>query len=433
MNNQIESLKNKGLKLDWNLNSSDENTIVVYIATDESESSVEKFKERVKTAIYHKVITNLKSISSNVLSLKKEEVYEVMKDLCDYFYPYHNGLNTCAITGTNGKTTTVDFIRQLLMIKKQSVLTIGTMGVYFNEKRVDDFSLTSPHYIDFRKMINKYQLQLDFLAVESSSHAIDQKRQYRFQFDFIGWTSFSQDHLDYHKDLEEYFNVKKKLQEQCKNKFIISKKAGTFKEKIEREEVDYSLETKNQFLRVDYNKINLDVALGILERFNLKFSTDEIDKIKPTPGRFNVFDNKDQLIIIDFAHSPDGLENILISINKSFNKKVVCVFGCGGNRDKTKRPLMGSIAEKLSDNVIVTSDNPRDEEPQAIIDDIIMGLKDKNVISMVDRKEAIEYAIKNYPDSIILIAGKGHEDYLEAKGKRTKYSDINVVKEVLKC
>lgn len=433
MNDKIKELKDRSFNLEWNSSNSNEKSILFYISRSQDNEAHKKFMERMKGVKYHKLITNMKVLMGNVITLSENELFESMKDLCDFFYPYNEKLKTCAITGTNGKTTTVDFIRQLLINKNKKVLTIGTMGVYLNDQVIDDFKLTSPHFIDFRKIINKYQDEVEFLAVESSSHSIHQGRQYKFKFDQIGWTSFSQDHLDYHKNIKEYFEVKKRLQLQSKNKFIVSKNASAFKEKLDCEESHYDHTSQKRFLNVDYNKVNLDVALGILSKFDLVFDENEIESLEPTPGRFNVIEGDNQFVIIDFAHSPDGLANILQGIKKSFDKEVVCVFGCGGNRDKTKRPLMGEIAEKYADHLVITSDNPRDEDPEVIIEEIKAGLENKDVKTIVDRKTAIKFAIEKYIKSIVLIAGKGHENYIEVKGQRIDYSDIEVVKEVLEC
>jgi UDP-N-acetylmuramoyl-L-alanyl-D-glutamate--2,6-diaminopimelate ligase len=419
--------------IQWNLESSSSQTLVFYYTRDDSSESEKKFKERICDKKYFKIITNLEVEYECVEVVKNEVLLELMKQACDHFYPLPS-IKSIAITGTNGKTTTVDMIRQLLNNRNKNVLTIGTMGVFFNNDKVDDFNLTSPHYIDLRKTISKYLKDDDYLAIESSSHAIDQKRQYGLVFDSIGFTSFSQDHLDYHNTIEEYFNTKLKLREQCQNDFVVSGLATSLKEKLKSfKSYRFKEEINNMYLNISYNRINLDVALGCLDNLGFKFSIDEVEKIKETAGRFNIIKNEDQIFIVDFAHTPDSLENILKAIKNNFDKKIACIFGCGGNRDKTKRPIMGAIVEKNADVAIITTDNPRFEEPSEIIKDIEKGFNGNDFVSIVDRYDAIKYAFENLKDHVILIAGKGHEEYIDQNGKKSFFSDIKTVNELIQC
>lgn len=412
----------------WDLRKANQESLVFYSSSDLSDSSISKFKERIKKSKYLKIITNLKVNVEDVISIEQNSYLNLMKKACDYFYPLPK-IYSIAITGTNGKTTTVDIIRQLLTNKGIKVLTVGTMGVYLGNEKVDDFNLTSPHYIDLRIVINKYLADNDVLAIESSSHAIDQERQYGLEFNAIGFTSFSQDHLDYHNTLENYLKAKLKLQDQCVDPFIISEKAKKLKELVLRHKT-YDLKEKvdNDYLKVSYNLINLDVALGCLSQIGFKFGMTEVNKIKETAGRFNIIRNKEQVFIIDFAHTPDSLENILIAAKESFHKEVVCVFGCGGNRDRSKRELMGAVADQNSSFVVITSDNPRLENPNLIIKDIEKGIESNSFVSIVDRYDAIKYAFENFRDHVILIAGKGHEEYIDQNGSKRFFSDTQTVR-----
>lgn len=426
-------LFDKALNIQWNLKNSDSESIVFYFSSDLSEKAKQLFYERTNNVKFKRVYTNLSVKMNDVVYVANDDFHELMKEYCNFYYPLPMNKKYIALTGTNGKSTTVDFIRQLLLIKKKNVLTIGTMGVYLNDSKVEDFGLTSPHYIDLRKTLFEYQDDFEFFAIESSSHALDQKRQYGIIYDYIGWTSFSQDHLDYHQSMEEYFKCKLKLREQSKTDFIVSAKSGDFKERFVHETVNYNFNLTQPFLNISYNQINLDIALGILEKCGLEFNNLEVNSLKPTPGRFNVIENEEQKVVVDFAHTSDSLENVLKAINESFNQHVVCVFGCGGNRDKTKRPLMGVAAQENSDFIIVTSDNPRFEDPEEIIKDIVKDLNKEKLMTIVDRKDAIEYAIENYPESIILVAGKGHENYIDQNGTKSYFSDEETIKNKIKA
>lgn len=427
-NNELNKLLKTCSTIEWDLKKANKDSLVFYSSSDLSDNAISKFKERIKGSNYLKIITNLKVNKENVISVEQDKLLNLMKEACDYFYPLPK-IQSIAITGTNGKTTTVDIIRQLLTNKGIKVLTVGTMGVYLGNDKVDDFNLTSPHYIDLRMVINKYLADNDVLAIESSSHAIDQKRQYGLVFNAIGFTSFSQDHLDYHQTLEKYLKAKLKLQDQCDSPLILSDKAIKLKKLVQSYKVfDNKENIENDYLNISYNLINLDVALGCLDQIGFKFSLTEINNIKETAGRFNIIKNKDQIFIIDFAHTPDSLENILIAAKENLKKEVVCVFGCGGNRDRSKRELMGAVADKNSSFVVVTSDNPRLEDPGLIIKDIEKGIKGNNFISIVDRYDAIKYAFEKFRDHVILIAGKGHEEYIDQNGSKRFFSDTQTIK-----
>jgi UDP-N-acetylmuramoyl-L-alanyl-D-glutamate--2,6-diaminopimelate ligase len=429
--NKIEKAIQSSLNIQWKVELSNKDSLLFYIASNKEEKSQRMFEERLKKANYNYVITNLKSTSENVISLNQEDCLRSMKTACDKFYPLPRYCGI-AITGTNGKTTTADIIRQLLVLKNKNVLMIGTLGIYKNENKVDDFKLTSPHYVDLRAALAQNLKDNEFLVIESSSHALHQKRQYGLKFDAIGFTSFSQDHLDYHKNMEDYFAAKLLLQRHCDKPFVISKSSHLLKEKLKSyREYEVQIDHSNEYLKVSYNKINLDVSIGCLNQVGVSVSENEINKLKSSPGRFNIIKNKEQIFVIDFAHTPESLENILMAIKETYKKEIVCVFGCGGNRDRSKRKIMGEIAERGANFSIITTDNPRFEEPVDIIKDIEKGFSKKNFISIVDRHAAIKYAFDKFKDHVILVAGKGHEEYIDAKGVRTFFSDYETIRELM--
>ena len=187
---------------------------------------------------------------------------------------------------------------------------------------------------------------------------------------------------------------------------------------------------ENTFFKVNYNRDNLALALGLTHNL-VKFERMNVEELKPPAGRFNIFSHNDSYIIIDYAHTPDGLESICREIKNNFKEhKLITLFGCGGNRDKQKRSLMGEAASKYSDILILTSDNPRFEDPSQIIDDIIPGVSIEYE-KIVDRRQAIDYAFKIINHGVLLVAGKGHEDYIEINGKKKTYSDYATVLECM--
>ena len=188
----------------------------------------------------------------------------------------------------------------------------------------------------------------------------------------------------------------------------------------------------SEYFSLSYNRKNLSLAVALLESLNVKLKPSLFDKLRSTPGRFNLIKNGEQLIVIDFAHTPDALINIGNELTSTYkNKKIITVMGCGGDRDPLKRPLMASAVEKFSDFTYITSDNPRFEDPYSIIKDIEKGMINTNFESIVDRSCAVQKAIRNHSNSIILITGKGHENYIDQNGTKTYYSDEEEVKKVL--
>lgn len=429
---KIEQIKS----IEWKTQNSKNNSILFYKIND-SEEAVETFLKRIqKTSYMYCVVNkNIETTSKNIIVVKESEYVTLQKEICDQLIPYKKTFKSVCVTGTNGKTTTVDLLRQIVILSNKNILTIGTLGVWLNKTKVSDFGLTSPSYIDFRKILHRYGKDISVLAVEVSSHALQQKRFFEFEFDYGAWTSFSQDHLDYHKTMEEYFKVKSKIFDITKNtisvilkeKFI--EKIGSNKLKI----LDLKEFKKNSFLQVSYNKKNMTIALDLALSCGIDVNDLNLEDIVPPPGRFNIIDYKNGYIVIDFAHTPDALKNICLEIKKSFpTYDLITIFGCGGDRDKTKRPLMGKVAIELSDYVYVTSDNPRFENPEKIIDDIIIDLNNNKYEIVVQREQAIKKSLLRMDNEIILITGKGHEKYIDQNGKKRPYSDEEVVRKVIK-
>lgn len=378
-------------------------------------------------------------------------------------------IKSIGITGTNGKTTTTYFIYQILNKMGVGCGLISTVEVDTGKKRFLA-EMTTPDASKICAYLNEMiENELEYVVMEVSSHALDQHRCDFIPFCGRGFTNITHDHLDYHKDFLSYMKAKKRLFDMAKegdvcvvnaddvnHKFMIQNCAGNI--------ITYGLHTACNFHAkiIEQNwdgiliKINeKEVWLPVIGGFNvynalctvailsgLGFDENEVlrnlSTVKLPPGRMEKIKVNDFLAIIDYAHTPDGLENVLREL-KTLNKNgnLICVFGCAGNRDKKKRPTMGKIAVKYANKVIITSDNPRWENPMEIIQEILQGI-DKASMGKVetfeDRKEAIRKALtiaKN--GDIVAILGKGHENYQEIKGTKIKYSDKEEVLNFLKA
>jgi UDP-N-acetylmuramoyl-L-alanyl-D-glutamate--2,6-diaminopimelate ligase len=448
--NMIETSNSTLSNITTNLQGAGPSDIVFYKAGLD-EKAIEVFNSRLASSNPGIVILNHKSESfvknKNCLFIEESRFLNVQKILLDILYPFKNKMKIIGVTGTNGKTTTVNLAMQISTNLKHPAISIGTIGVMDSSSQlIEDLGSTTPSYVEFRKLINKFQDNYEACFVEVSSHALVQGRLHDISLDGAGWTSFSQDHLDYHKTMDEYFNAKllieKKYLKDGKH-LIIPKSEKDLFERIlksdantkvvlaktlqERKILDLPL-----FYHSLYNQSNVEVALQLNEDLWGVDKIENIDlhKIETPKGRFSVIElESNQIVIIDYAHTPDALINIGGAIKKAFPKhSLTVVFGCGGNRDKTKRPLMGKAVSQFADKIIVTSDNPREEAPEDIVMEIINGIK-CGYEAVIDREAAIEYALESMTNfEVVLIAGKGHEEYQEVKGIKHAFSDFNIVK-----
>jgi len=342
-------------------------------------------------------------------------------------------LTLIGITGTNGKTTTAYLIESILKTIGFDVKKLGTIDT--------PTGLTTPEAPELHKFFAKCVKEgVTHVVVEVSSHALAQERVYGCDFDIAVYTNISHDHLDYHKTMEEYIKVKQKLFSELKNDgiAIINSDDPHAKEMInvcDAEVITYGLkekkheirDVKNDQLLGEYNSYNMLAAYtcGLALELNRKQIKKGIEVLKGVPGRFERIGN----VIVDFAHTPDALEKLLkvVATLKSPNGKIILVFGCPGDRDKAKRPIMGQIAAELADYSIVTTDDPHTEDPAKIIKDIVGNEK------ILDRKKAIHKALGlAKADDIVVIAGRGHEQYQDYNGKKVKLDDRVVVREYLK-
>ncbi len=382
--------------------------------------------------------------NENIVYVPFEKFLEVQKILLDKLFPFHGKMKFVGITGTNGKTTTSNLAMQISSLFGKPAISVGTIGIFdSNGEIVQDLDATTPSYVEIRKILHQYQEKYSACFMEISSHALMQNRLNELRLDAIAWTSFSQDHLDYHKTMEEYFKAKtliatkfakanaelivphfeKTLIEKLHNNF------ATIKLQISKSLKDRGYTSLPLFYRPEYNQSNLELAIELNEKIWGQSVQLDLNKIRTPKGRFSIVEiNENAFAIVDYAHTPDALTNIGIAVKSAFpNHQITTVFGCGGDRDRTKRPKMGQAVCEFSDKVIVTSDNPRYENPERIIKDILPGInRDHFVIS--DREKAIKKAVEEIGENeIILIAGKGHEEYQEIDGVKNPFSDFELV------
>jgi UDP-N-acetylmuramoyl-L-alanyl-D-glutamate--2,6-diaminopimelate ligase len=395
---------------------------------------------------------------------------EALGKIASNFYENPSAkLKLIGVTGTNGKTTTVTLLYKLFRSLGYHVGMLSTVENVINDV-VIPATHTTPDAVQLNGMLDQMVLEgCQFAFMEVSSHAIDQHRIAGLTFAGAVFMNISHDHLDYHKTFDNYINTKKKLFDglpsssfalvnlddkrgqimlqntKAKNfsfglKFMTDYKAKVVTNSYQGLELD--INGKSVWFRLigKFNAYNLLAVYAVAEL--LHEDSDEVlmmlSGLEPAPGRFeHINAGTDIVAIVDYAHTPDALENVLQTIDsfRTGNEKVITVVGCGGNRDKEKRPVMASIATKWSDKVIFTDDNPRDEDPKEIVDAMIAGVGKsfmRKTLVIQDRKEAIKTACSMANDhDIILIAGKGHENYQEIKGQRFDFDDRMVLKEML--
>lgn len=371
------------------------------------------------------------------------------------------------ITGTNGKTTSTYLIKSILETAGFKVGLIGTIANLIGNKKVPAHR-TTPESLElhelFKEMVDE---DTDYCIMEVSSHSLSLKRVYGLKFKEAIFTNLTQDHLDFHKTFENYYNAKLILFKNSQNSIIniddtygtrvcddiknniitysVDNDSDVKAEKISLHSrgADFDIIYKNHRERVLINlpgKYNVMNALGcaaacLNEGISFEIVKKGLQDMLFVPGRCEIAAKDCNLgfeIIIDYAHTPDGLENILKTAREFTKGRLISVFGCGGDRDRTKRPIMGQIGTGLSDIAIITSDNPRSEEPMKIIDDILNGVKKENFYVEENRRSAIEMAIKMAEkNDVIVIAGKGHEDYQILKNETIHFDEREVVAEII--
>ncbi len=410
-------------------------------------------------------------VSKEVTILDKEVTYVLVEDTrkvmgliaANYYGHPEKKVKIIGITGTNGKTTTTYILESLL----GRVSRIGTVEYKVGDE-VFPAPNTTPESLDLVKILAlTVEKNIEYLIMEVSSHALEMGRVEMLSFDVAIFTNLSQDHLDYHENMEKYFMAKRKLFTKLKDKsngvYNIDDPSGKrlYDEfgglaygqdaSLKGEIINHTLKDMTIALTYNNKKIekkvklmglfnlyNIMGAIGGVLRVNNDFEglMDKLEELNIVPGRFeSVEAGQDFMVVVDYAHTPDGIRNITKALKEIKKNRLITVFGAGGDRDKTKRPLMAKEASNYSDLVILTSDNPRTEDPVSILCDVEAGIKDTGIdyITIVDRKEAIGKAIElAEKDDIILIAGKGHEDYQIIGREKIHFDDREIAREFIK-
>ena len=379
----------------------------------------------------------------------------IAKMACNFFENPSYKFKLIGVTGTKGKTTTTYMIKSILEQKGLNVGLIGTIEARLGNKQLMTSNNTTPDAIELQRLFYEMKNEkVNVVVMEVSSHALDLDRVYGSDFDIAIFTNLSQDHMDYHKNFENYYQAKKILFSMSKKaivnvddsygkrlfdeitcdkkSFAIDNTANIKVDKLEISAKNVTFyENNNKFVVKIPGKFSVYNALaGLSVGYEFNCTNEEIQKgfdNLTVPGRSEIVNiGTDYTVMVDYAHSPDSLKNILLATREYVKGRLICVFGCGGDRDRTKRPIMGEISAKLADISIVTSDNPRTEDPEAIISEVEVGLKniDKEYFRIPDRSEAIYKALSiAKKDDVIVIAGKGHEPYQILKDRTIHFDD----------
>jgi len=434
--------------IESNLQNAKKSDLVFYhVQSDERARGI--FNQRIKESSYGLLIVNeipenLRNFK-NIIVINEVDFLKLQKIFLDLLYPNKNTLKLAGVTGTNGKTSIVNLCCQIAQQGGIKAASLGTLGLNDAHGALRDLGgITTPSYIDLRKIIYWLQDQYKILFLEVSSHALKQERLHDLRLDVAAWTNFTQDHLDYHKNMDDYFNSKslifKKYLKDINNCYFLSSEKELYKKAghgLVAKEAGVLIKGEiPDALKFSFNKKNLELALNLCRHLGIDTEKINPSKLELPKGRFSQIKYKDNLIIIDYAHTPDALTNICKAVRDEIkNRKLIVLFGCGGDRDRTKRPLMAKIAYEYADKLIITNDNPRYEDEKVIMEDMLHGLAGydlEKVEILYDRKLAIKKGIESLTSqSVLIIAGKGHEDYQDIKGVKYPFSDFLVVKEII--
>lgn len=430
-----------------------------------SERDLKSFQSIV---IINKNNLSINVISDSTLTTEMRTIFhpnpqKIYSEIVSRFYQFKQPEYIAAVTGTNGKTSVVEFCRQIWQNAGYNAASIGTLGTSIYTSKRSNSNLTTPSaddlYAILRDINNK---NIENLVLEASSHGIDQYRIHGLRLHAAAFTNFSPDHLDYHGNMDEYFEAKKRLFYEvlpegettilnadideydtllsiaCKrgNRIITYGEKGTYITLLKQ-----TLTADGQYLVIKmYDKI-YNITFPVFGKFQahnllcamaisrLDCREMHIEKLHSPKGRM---EKVNSFAFVDYAHTADALKQALLSLKLHFGKKIVLVFGCGGNRDKTKRSDMGKIAQKYADRIIITDDNPRDEDPAKIRRDVLLHCP--NALEVGDRKAALEKGLNiAYAEGmILLVAGKGHEEFQIVGDEVFECSDISVIRSGLK-
>lgn len=384
-----------------------------------------------------------------------------------YGYPAREMI-IVGVTGTNGKTSTTYMIKAIAEAAGKKTGLIGTIRNMIGDGIIDT-ERTTPESVDLHRILRLMADEhVDIVVMEVSSHSLDQKRVYGIEFDIAEFTNLTQDHLDYHKTFENYLAAKKLLFANCKaaviniddpnagaiseglnvpiSTFGIREKANVYATEIDitTTGVQFDMHTEKGSVRICISTPGLfsvfnvigSAAVALMLGFTMEQIKRGVEGMQFVSGRLEPLDtgNRGFSVFLDYAHTPDALENVIKTVREFAKGRIITLFGCGGDRDQAKRPIMGEIAGRYSDLLVVTSDNPRTEDPIAIIEDIMEGVKKSGCEHVIieNRREAIAYALAiAKKDDIIILAGKGHENYQETSLGKHHFDEKEIVAELL--
>jgi len=402
------------------------------------------------------------SVKTIIVSDTRKYLADYLKDL--YSHKLKN-MKFIGITGTNGKTTSCFLIYQMLNKLGVKAAYIGTIGFYLDGEKRELNNTTPDLYELYDMFIEAAEKQVEVIAMEVSSQAIAAGRILGLNFDVVGFTNLTQDHLDFHKNMENYMKEKVKLFSQTRGKkiaivnlddkyssnFLLNNTNITYgMKKSDYHIKDFTLELTETKITLDTSEKEYNITIPFAGKYNiynyalalssvvsLGYNIDDIinitNDLKAPTGRSDLFKYNGAAIIVDYAHTPDAVEKVINSTREYCKGSIITIIGCGGDRDRTKRPKMGKIATENSDKVFFTNDNPRTEDEKVIMDDIISGVSKDNYKIIHDRKLAIQTAISELKENdVLLVLGKGHEDYQIIGNEKFHLSDIEIVSKAIK-
>ncbi len=427
-------------------------------------------KKGVNAVVIEKELDNY---YQDLTYIRVEDSRKAMAGLAEKFYNYpQKDLKLIGVTGTNGKTTTTYLINKIISEAGYKTGLIGTINILIDDKQITA-ERTTPESLEIYKHLALMKNRgVEYVVMEVSSHALDLHRVEGINFDAAIFTNLTQDHLDYHNSLEEYLKAKAKLFKKIKKDGygivnIDNKYSDYILENIDENIFTYGIKQEADIMAVN-NEVNLqgikfdikgiDIStlnLNISGKFNimntlaaigcaktLGFENQVIkkglEKFSGVPGRFELIkEGQDYAVVVDYAHTPDGMENVLTDVKSFVKGNIIVIFGCGGDRDQGKRPLMGEIGVKYGNYCVLTNDNPRTEDPDRILEQIENGIKNSGFETpyqiIPNRRNAIYHGIKKAAsDDIVIIFGKGHETYQIFKDKKIDFDDREVARKAIK-
>ncbi len=434
----------------------------IFICHENAAKYVEQAKQNGAVA----VVAQSEVCQDCIITENTRKAFAVLSSA--FFSDSHKKLKLIAVTGTNGKTTVACMIHTIMVLSGKKCGMLTTVCNEYNNKKLKG-ELTTPDCFTIHRMFSEMvEMGTEYCVLEASSQGLCQMRLHTLSFDVAIFTNLSQDHLDYHKTMENYKQAKLMLfdnantaiinfDDKSSSEFVSRSKGKTITYSLISDEANYTAKCiKTSDIGSDYaivaNSLIHRMKLNIPGEFNISNSmaavitsiecgcsvescSAALRNFYGVKGRMEVVETgKDFRLIIDYAHTPDSMRKVLLSMKNFSKNRVIAVFGCGGDRDKDKRSEMGKTASELADVTIITSDNPRHEEPMKIIEDILSGVKNKKnkVFIKENRTKAIEYALKiAQKNDIILLLGKGHESYVVVGDEKIPYDERDVVRSIL--